>query len=173
MYADYPDPMPQFRYLGGDEGKGMLESALANPTHTHNGRYLYRTIQDKAAILLYSIVKDHPFDDGNKRMGLAALNVFLLINRYLFYASTDDAVQMCVAIADAGNQDVTLSDVKKWVRAHSINFDRIKEKTGQSTKWLSSQGNANFVMESIETTVDEFEVLLDANQYENLFTVYP
>jgi len=78
-----PRPDAKIQYLGGEYGKGLLASALAQPRQTFNGRYLYRTIFDKAAILLSSMIKDHPFVDGNKRMALTTVSVFLTLNRYL------------------------------------------------------------------------------------------
>jgi len=51
FYPDYPDPMPDFIYLDGDRGKGMLESALARPRQTFGGKFLYKTVFDKAAVL--------------------------------------------------------------------------------------------------------------------------
>ena len=127
MYANYPDPMPDFQYLdwntGGNQGKGLLESALGNPSQTFGGRFVYRTVQDKAAILLRSMILDHPFTDGNKRMALATVNVFLMFNGYAFYATTDDAVSMCIDIASGGNK-VSFLEVKKWMRSRSISIDR-------------------------------------------------
>ena len=76
--------MPDFQYLGGEHGRGLLESAIFQPRQTFNGRFLYRTVFDKAAVLLYSRIKDHPFVDGNKRMALTAVTVFLTLNGYVF-----------------------------------------------------------------------------------------
>ena len=92
-YPDYPDPMPAFQYLGGAHGKGLLESALAQSRQTFAGRYLYRTIFDKAAALFRSMIKNHPFVDGNKRMALTTLAVFLTLNQYIFCAPRDEAVE--------------------------------------------------------------------------------
>lgn len=93
--------MPDFQYLG-PEGKGLLESALAQPAQTFDGRYVYPTMVHKSAAMLWSIVKNHPFTDGNKRMGLVAVHIFLLMNGYAFYSSRDDAVTMCLRIAGGG-----------------------------------------------------------------------
>ena len=54
MYPDYPDPMPAFAYIGY-QGRALLESALAEPGQGFGGRYLHRTMPDKAAALLRSI----------------------------------------------------------------------------------------------------------------------
>lgn len=121
FYPDYPDPMPAFQYLG-DHGKGLLESALAQPQQTYNGRFLYRTIFDKAAILFYSIIKNHPLLDGNKRIALATVAVFLVINEYYFSAPTDDTVQFClyVATSDMSHQQGILKETTAWLRGRSI-----------------------------------------------------
>jgi len=84
--------MPTFQYLGGDYGKGLLEGALAEPQQTYEGRYLNRTIHQKAAVLFRSLVKNHPLIDGNKRLALSSLAVFMSMNDYLFFAPRDDAV---------------------------------------------------------------------------------
>lgn len=73
-------PMPAFSYLGGDYGKGLLLGALAEPQQTFDGQYLHRTIFDKGAALVCSMIKDHAFVDGNKRMGLAVLGLFFVFN---------------------------------------------------------------------------------------------
>jgi len=84
--------MPAFQYLGGDYGKGLLESALFQPAQTFDGRFLYRTIFDKAAVLLCSVIKNHSLVDGNKRTALTTMGVFLALNGYFFEAPTDEAV---------------------------------------------------------------------------------
>jgi|GEM_PF-2009197 len=112
--------MPAFQYLGGDYGKGLLASALAQPSQTFGGRFLYRTIFDKAAVLLCSIIKNHSLVDGNKRTALTTMGVFLALNGYLFYASQDEAVQRCLSIARAKGS-VDLRETARWIRSWSIN----------------------------------------------------
>ena len=59
---------------------GGLESALAQPRMTFGGAELYPSVVDKAATLGYSLIQNHPFLDGNKRTGHAAMEVFLFLN---------------------------------------------------------------------------------------------
>lgn len=61
---------------------GALESALAQPRMTFGGEELYPGIADKASALGYSLVQNHPFVDGNKRTGHAAMEVFLVLNGF-------------------------------------------------------------------------------------------
>ena len=68
---------------GGSTGLrdiGMLESALAQPLMTFGGEELYPTIGDKASALGFSLIKNHPFIDGNQRIGHAAVEIFLVLN---------------------------------------------------------------------------------------------
>ena len=57
----------------GVRDAGLLESAVVNPQRSFGGQELYPELFDKAAILGYSIVRNHPFFDGNKRAGFAAM----------------------------------------------------------------------------------------------------
>lgn len=66
--------------LGGLRDFGILESAIAQPQMTFDGNDLYPTVIDKAAILGFSIIMNHPFVDGNKRTGHAAMETFLVIH---------------------------------------------------------------------------------------------
>lgn len=99
LYSDYSEPMPAFQYLGGDHGRGLLESALAQPQQSFQGRWLHRTVFDKAAALFRSIVKNHPILDGNKRLALTSVVVFLEENGYILYASKDEAVDFTLKVA--------------------------------------------------------------------------
>jgi death-on-curing protein len=68
---------------GGSTGlrdRGALESAIAQPEASFGGESLYPTIASKAAALGHSLIQNHPFVDGNKRVGHAAMEVFLLLN---------------------------------------------------------------------------------------------
>ena len=85
---------------------GLLDSALHRPTATLWGRDAYATIDEKAAALLDSLVRNHPLVDGNKRLGWLATLVFLDINGHWIEAPDDDAYQLVMAVA-AGELSLT------------------------------------------------------------------
>ena len=66
-----------------------LESALGQPRMTFGGTDLYPTIAEKASALGFSLIKNHPFVDGNKRSGHAAMEVFLVLNGFEIRAPVD------------------------------------------------------------------------------------
>src|SRR5471032_57962 len=68
----------------------LLDSALAQPKATFFGNDLHATIFDKAAALCASLVQNHPFVDGNKRIGHAAMETFLLLNGFEIDASVEE-----------------------------------------------------------------------------------
>ena len=67
-----------------------LESALAQPHMTFAGADLYPTLVDKAGVLGYALIQNHPFVDGNKRTGHAAMEVFLVLNGHEIRAGVDE-----------------------------------------------------------------------------------
>jgi len=69
--------------LFGQENSAKFESIIKNLFQTFDGKELYRTIEEKAAHLLYLTIKDHPFNDGNKRIGSFLFIYFLDKNQYL------------------------------------------------------------------------------------------
>lgn len=69
--------------LFGSQRSGMFEGVIKNLYQTFNGKELYDTAQKKAAHLLYLTIKDHPFSDGNKRIGAFLFVYFLHKNNYL------------------------------------------------------------------------------------------
>ncbi len=78
---------------------GALESALAQPRMTFTGKDLYPTIVDKASALGFSIVMNHPFVDGNKRTGHAAMETFLILNGLEINAYVDEQERVILALA--------------------------------------------------------------------------
>jgi len=111
--------LPAFQYLGGGQGRALLESALAEPQQTFDRRFLYRTIFDKAAALFRSIVKNHPLVDGNKRLALTTVAVFLTLNGYLFYVPLYEAVEFTLRVA-ASEPDMPWKEISRWLRRYSI-----------------------------------------------------
>jgi death-on-curing protein len=81
---------------------GALESALAQPRMTFGGTDLYPSIAEKAASLGFSLVNNHPFVDGNKRTGHAAMEVFLILNGYEIEASIDEQERVILQVASGG-----------------------------------------------------------------------
>lgn len=78
---------------GGSAGlrdRGALESAVAQPEASFGGEELYPDLASKAAALGHSLIQNHPFVDGNKRVGHAAMEVFLLLNGYEIEASVNE-----------------------------------------------------------------------------------
>jgi len=66
--------------MDGIRDENLLDSAVNAPFQTCGGEYLYKSLEAKAARLGYSIIKNHPFTDGNKRIGMLAMMVFLELN---------------------------------------------------------------------------------------------
>ena len=152
--------MPAFSYLGGDHGKGLLESALAAPQQTLGGRFLHRTILDKAAALFRSLVKNHPLKDGNKRLGLTTVTVFLTFNGYLFYPPKDEAVAFALKMA-ATEGSVELRGISRWLRKHSISVKAYRSKSAAEQKnWLTVvQGATGFTRRLIGRLIKQVDQL--------------
>ena len=94
---------------------GALQAALAQPTMTFDDRDLYPKLHAKAAALAYSLVMNHPFVDGNKRIGHAAMEVFLVLNGSEIAAGVDEQEAKFLSLA-AGR--VTREQLIEWVEAH-------------------------------------------------------
>lgn len=92
-----------------------LESALAQPRVTFGGDDLYPTLVEKAAALGFSFIKNHPFIDGNKRTGHAAMEVFLVLNGFEIQASVDEQEHVILQVA-AGQR--TREEFTDWLRIH-------------------------------------------------------
>ena len=83
---------------------GALEGALAQPRQTYGGEELYPSLAEKAVALGFALVRNHPFVDGNKRVGHAALEVFLVLNGHELVAVVEDAERIVLGVA-AGTVD--------------------------------------------------------------------
>ena len=78
---------------------GLLQSALTQPAATFDGADLHPTIVEKAAALGFALVANHPFVDGNKRVGHAAMEVFLVLNGFEINAPVDDQERVILDVA--------------------------------------------------------------------------
>ena len=111
------------RALGGEvpvRDLGLLESALARPQATAFGTEVYGLLDDKAAALLHSLVRNHALIDGNKRLGLSALIVFLGINGKRLTLSNDAAYELVMAVAEGELDDVAA--IAELIRGGSARY---------------------------------------------------
>lgn len=103
---------------GGADGVrdlGRVESAVAQPQMSFDGVPLYPTIAEGAAALCLSLVMNHPFIDGNKRVGHAAMETFLVLNGNELVGAVDDAEKLMLSLA-AG--EVTRDELLTWIKSH-------------------------------------------------------
>ena len=103
---------------GGMDGlrdEGLLESAVNTPLQTFGGQELYPTVLEKAARLGFGLIHNHPFIDGNKRIGTHAMLVFLDINNITLSYEDDDLIS---AILRAASGDMDDSELLEWLKAH-------------------------------------------------------
>lgn len=109
--------MEQSGGLVGIRDIGALESAVAQPRMTFGGEELYPTIVEKAAALGFSLIQNHPFTDGNKRIGHAAIEMFLVLNEYQISAEIDEQVSLILQVASSelGREGFT-----DWLRGHIV-----------------------------------------------------
>ncbi len=93
----FNEPIPD--YTTSD--RSLLESALGQPQQTFDQKLLYPTLPKQAAVLFYSLVKNHPFQNGNKRIGVMALFVFLALNGKWLDIKNDDLYMMACWVAES------------------------------------------------------------------------
>ncbi len=94
---------------------GRLEAALAAPRQTMFGEELYPDLVAKAAILVFLLVKNHPFVDGNKRTAFLSLVRFLNVNGYTLDATNDELYQFTIDVATSALEKDAVAD---WLREH-------------------------------------------------------
>ena len=105
---------------GGSTGirdPGILESALAQPAMSYGGQDLYPTIIEKVAALGFSLINNHPFVDGNKRIGHAAMEVTLLMNGCEIQADVDSQESVILAVAAS---EMDRASFLQWLQHHVV-----------------------------------------------------
>ena len=105
--------------IGGGHGVrdiGMLLSTLGRAQATFDGKELYPDIMLKAAALIDSLVRNHPFVDGNKRTAITASALFLRLNGYLLQVENREMVRFALACAQS---QLSLVEIAEWFRKYS------------------------------------------------------
>ena len=96
---------------------GALESAVAQPLMAVGGADLYPTTVEKAAALGFFIISNHPFVDGNKRTGHAAMETMLYLNGYIINAAVDDQEKIILAVAAS---KMTREEFTAWLSGITV-----------------------------------------------------
>lgn len=114
------EPSPDDRQCYGwgerdSRARKTLESAVALPKATFDTKDLYASLTDKAAVLCFSIVQGHPFIDGNKRTGHAAMATFLLLNGAEIDATLDEQEQVMMTLASG---QMNRNQFTQWLNQH-------------------------------------------------------
>lgn len=100
VLAIHADQIERYGGSLGIRDRGLLESALAMPEATYAGEDLHPTLCEKAAAYLFHLVKNHPFVDGNKRVGLAVALAFMGMHDAWVDASDAELVDLVLGVAE-------------------------------------------------------------------------
>lgn len=104
---------------GGSSGlrdPGLLESAVSRLRASFDGEELYPDLWTKAAALMQSLIKNHPFVDGNKRTAVTATAIFLDLNHHRLTASNEEVLRFAVQMAA---EQAELEEIAAWLQAQS------------------------------------------------------
>ncbi len=107
----------RFGGLHGVRDLTLLQSAIGRPQMSVGFQDAYKSIFDKAAALLHSIINNHPFLDGNKRTSLLAAITFLEKNRWGVEFKRKEAVKFT---RKAHNEDYMVEQISQWLKDHSV-----------------------------------------------------
>ncbi len=96
---------------------GLIESALNRAVQTFDGKDLYIEIEDKISAITYSLIKNHGFVDGNKRIGVAVMVLLLRLNDIKVRFSQKELINLGFGIADGSFEE---NEIKQWIKKHII-----------------------------------------------------
>ena len=108
----------QIERYGGSLGVrdwGLLKSAVAMPAATFGGQFLHSDLCEMASAYLFHLVQNHPFIDGNKRVGAVAADVFLAINDLQLMAAEDEFADLVLSVARG---ETSKSAAAEFLRTH-------------------------------------------------------
>jgi len=112
------EPIPAF----GSRFPYVLESCLATPFQTFGRKVLYKGLEAKAAILFYLMVKNHPFENGNKRIAMTTLFVFLHKNKKWLKVDNQELYNFAVWVAQSNPKlkTETVAAIGKFIKTYMV-----------------------------------------------------
>ena len=122
----YDEPIPDFT----TRFPHILESCLATPFQAFDKKYLYRTLIAKASILFYLMNKNHPFQNGNKRIAVTTLLYFLRVNNKWLTVNEEDLYEFAVSVAESKRyqKERTIIDINNFIKDNLIEWQKVRGK---------------------------------------------
>ena len=116
----FNEPIPDF----STRFPNILESCLSVPFQIFGGKSLYPTLVSKAAILFYLMIKNHPFQNGNKRIAMTTLFVFLYKNKKWLKVNPQELYNFTVWVASSppSVKDQTVKAIEKFLKDHLVDL---------------------------------------------------
>lgn len=106
-----------FGGMPGIRDENLLDSALNSPFQTFDRNDLCPEVNEKAARLCYGIISNHPFQDGNKRIGILTMLVFLHINEVDIEVKDKELIELGFSIASGESH---INEIYKWIEMHIL-----------------------------------------------------
>lgn len=94
---------------------GLLKSAIEDSKSTFDGKDLYPTVEDKCASICYSMINNHAFVDGNKRIGIYVMLILLEYNKIKLKFTQDELINLGLGAAKG---DIKQEDILYWIKNH-------------------------------------------------------
>ncbi len=110
---------------GGSHGirdVGLLQSAVGRSKATYDGKDLYPDIFHKVAALMESLIKNHPFVDGNKRTAITSAGIFLQMNGFIIETSQKELERFTLSMAHG---EIPVEDAAGWFKRNSLKINRV------------------------------------------------
>lgn len=120
-FMTYEEPIPNY----STRDNGLLESALGAPRQTFGGKLLYPTLIEQTAILFYSLIKNHPFRNGNKRIAVMALLAFLSLNKKWISVHPTTLYKLAIEVSESNPKERAriLKTIESTIEDHLIDFE--------------------------------------------------
>jgi len=120
-HLSFDEPIPDF----STRFPNVLESCVVTPFQKFSGKALYPSLGAKASILFYLMIKNHPFQNGNKRIAITTLLTFLLGNGKWLKADTQEFFNFTLWVAQSPSEfkDQVVSAIQKFIRDHLTDVD--------------------------------------------------
>lgn len=122
QFLQWDEPIPPFHTRYPEK----LESCLAMPFQTFGKRELYKTLVDKAAIIFYLLVKNHPFQNGNKRIAVTTVLTFLFKNKKWLRVDNQEFYNFAVWVAQSSPtvRKQTVSAISVFLKKYLVEFGK-------------------------------------------------